>query len=302
LTFRRIAGGPPAIRQIDLCMAGFPPLQFQTLNGHWLDQPFPPLNLVQIPPGLFVDHDCDGITPDVGPLPGSSNFFPGVRVERCGGSCAGPPPQPPVKRLTLEQAVLAQHGVLPAQVPPPDGDGDGFGDDADNCPGNFNPRQGDQDDDSVGDVCDNCPFVCNVDQANADGDAAGDACDCSPFDPTVFAAPVAIDARASRTSFAGDVQVFWASLDPVCGSATDYDVLRGTLSALLAGGYPGAAICVADNAADTPYNEAAGACLAPLGDGCWYLLRGQNSCGAGTYANLTQIPPHPLDGFASPCP
>jgi len=69
-------------------------------------------------------------------------------------------------------------------------DGDGVGDNGDNCPGSFNPGQEDLDGDGEGDVCDldtdndgvpdesdNCPFIANLGQENADGDAFGDVCD-----------------------------------------------------------------------------------------------------------------------------
>jgi hypothetical protein len=104
-------------------------------------------------------------------------------VPRCGPDCDGHPPQ--VKRLTQEHAPLAAHNVLPAQVPPPDGDGDGIGDDADNCPAVANADQRDRDGDGVGDACDNCPNLCNTDQADSDGDGAGDACDCNPAVPAI---------------------------------------------------------------------------------------------------------------------
>ena len=79
-------------------------------------------------------------------------------------------------------------------------DGDGDGDNCDNCPGLPNPDQSDRDADGVGDacdlcadvvdgtnadldgdgdgdVCDNCPNVANPNQADADRDGAGDVCD-----------------------------------------------------------------------------------------------------------------------------
>lgn len=74
-----------------------------------------------------------------------------------------------------------------------DSDGDGIGDDLDNCPQVANPDQADADEDGRGDACDganddvdvdgilndvdNCRFVANPDQADVDGDGAGDACD-----------------------------------------------------------------------------------------------------------------------------
>ncbi|MBK9071112.1 MAG: thrombospondin type 3 repeat-containing protein [Myxococcales bacterium] len=95
-------------------------------------------------------------------------------------------------------------------------DGDGLGNDADNCPNVFNPirpvdngAQGDFDADGEGDVCDvcplnadttscssinpndsdgdgvlnaadNCPELANADQADADSDGKGDLCDACP--------------------------------------------------------------------------------------------------------------------------
>lgn len=82
----------------------------------------------------------------------------------------------------------------------PDGDGDGVGDDWDNCPVLANPDQDDYDLDDIGDLCDlctdsdgdnfgnpgfplnecdedNCPDVYNPGQEDSDGDGIGDVCD-----------------------------------------------------------------------------------------------------------------------------
>lgn len=58
-----------------------------------------------------------------------------------------------------------------------DTDEDGFGDEVDNCPGDYNPGQEDTDKDSVGDACDNCKDVQNHNQEDKDGDVVGDACE-----------------------------------------------------------------------------------------------------------------------------
>ena len=72
--------------------------------------------------------------------------------------------------------MLASHGVIITQIPPPDGDDDGIGDDADNCPFDPNPLQEDQDNDSVGDLCDNCSLF-NPCQEDDDLDGVGNACE-----------------------------------------------------------------------------------------------------------------------------
>jgi hypothetical protein len=61
-----------------------------------------------------------------------------------------------------------------------DSDGDGVGDDTDNCPAVYNPAQDDKDEDGIGDLCDNCPDEANSDQVDSDGDGAGDICDLCP--------------------------------------------------------------------------------------------------------------------------
>jgi hypothetical protein len=84
-----------------------------------------------------------------------------------------------------------------------DADGDGLGDecdecaadalndhdrdsvcaDEDSCPFVFNPEQADGDGDGVADACENCPDVPNPDQEDADANGVGDACAlCPPFE------------------------------------------------------------------------------------------------------------------------
>src|SRR5207249_2960784 len=107
LTFRRISDG--AIRTLDPGAMGMPPLDFHTTNGHWVDQADPILQLLNVAPGRLVDGDCDPGTAPAGPLQGTSNFHPGIRVQRDGSGCAGPPPGQH-KRLSDEDAMLAAHG------------------------------------------------------------------------------------------------------------------------------------------------------------------------------------------------
>jgi len=61
-----------------------------------------------------------------------------------------------------------------------DCDGDGIGNQVDNCPAIPNPGQEDMDNDGVGDLCDNCPAISNPTQWDIDGDGLGDVCDNCP--------------------------------------------------------------------------------------------------------------------------
>jgi hypothetical protein len=154
-----------AIRVLDFGQLAIPPIQFQATDARWVYTPDHGLNVLLVQQGANTDGNCDG-APD-GALFGSSNFVPGVWTTDC--ECDPPPGEPiQVKRMTFEEALLAQHGVLPAQEPPPDTDGDGVGDDADNCPEAPNPLQEDSDDDGNGDLCDNCPATTNTCQDDTD--------------------------------------------------------------------------------------------------------------------------------------
>nr|MBA2321043.1 cadherin domain-containing protein [Deltaproteobacteria bacterium] len=65
-----------------------------------------------------------------------------------------------------------------------DGDGDGFDDEADNCPGEANGDQEDTDLDGLGDACDACPVG---DPGDIDEDGTCDGVDACPGDSTVDA-------------------------------------------------------------------------------------------------------------------
>lgn len=66
--------------------------------------------------------------------------------------------------------------------------------------------------------------------------------------------------------------------DPVAG-ATTYDVLRGLLGQLPVGSGPGES-CLATGISGTTTSDPA---TPPVASGYWYLARGKNACGTGTY-------------------
>jgi agmatine/peptidylarginine deiminase len=121
--------------------------------------------------------------------------------------------------------------------------------------------------------CDNCPEVPNVTQANADLDPNGDACDCNPNNATVFAIPAEIGGMLAESP----ATFSWETAAPGAGSATLYDVLRGELSTL-GSGYGDT--CLASDWSDLTIDDAS---PIPPDTGYYYLVRGTNSCGIGTY-------------------
>jgi Thrombospondin type 3 repeat len=190
--------------------------------------------------------------------------------------------------------------------PNPDGDGDGVATVCDNCPTVPNAVQQDADHDAVGDACDNCPTVANATQADADGDGHGDACDCAPTTAGSWAVPAEVAGLVVEKGSGGaDVVVLsWGSLAAQAGPSVRYDQLTGTLGSLLAtAGFSGAS-CLGNDATTTSVSTAQSWPPASGAYGYWYLARGQDSCGRGTYGDATPVPDprDPLDGSGSPCP
>jgi len=152
----------------------------------------------------------------------------------------------------------------------------------------------DTDTDGIADAFDNCPLAANPGQQNFDGDAEGDTCDpdddndtfadfadCRPLDPTLWAAPgespVTVDYLDPDT-------LAWTSLAAAAGPATTYDVARGPLADLHGGQPPGdefaGAACFLNAAAALTADDAE---IPAVGAGFYYLVRGDNLCGIGSW-------------------
>jgi hypothetical protein len=133
----------------------------------------------------------------------------------------------------------------------------------------------DPDRDGRVDVIDNCPLVANPGQEDADSDGAGDVCDCAPGDATAFDTPE----ETSGLRFEEDkTTLVWASQTAAAGSGTTYDVIRADLSGLPVGSSPEA--CLEPGSVDASAEDNA---TTPPRTGSWYLVRGRNNCGLGTY-------------------
>lgn len=154
-----------------------------------------------------------------------------------------------------------------------DGDMDGFPDFYDNCPLLPN-NQGDGDTDGRGDLCDNCPAVANPSQSDQDTDGQGDDCDCAVLDPTNSVPLEVLDLTVAHG--APFTEVSWPDLP---GSPL-YDLAGSTISSLAAGGTLGAG-CLEDDLGANMHTDPR--TDPPPGDGYYYMVRGENACGYGTY-------------------
>jgi uncharacterized repeat protein (TIGR01451 family) len=116
-----------------------------------------------------------------------------------------------------------------------------------------------------------------------DGDGVADGSDCAPLDPGAFAVPVEV----SGLRFEADRETLaWDSGAPGAGPGTVHDLMRGDLAELPVGS--GAEeTCVA---ARLPGGSQADASIPLGGTGFWYLARGRNACGMGTYGSRTGGP------------
>lgn len=113
---------------------------------------------------------------------------------------------------------------------------------------------------------------------DADGDGIADACDCAPADSGAYDAPREI----AHLEVADAATVLWDSASREAGAGTVYDLVRGTLQELMAAGSIAGAGCVASATSATTFSEA----LTPAPDeGFYYVVRGRNACGTGTWGD-----------------
>jgi probable HAF family extracellular repeat protein len=119
------------------------------------------------------------------------------------------------------------------------------------------------------------PFV--VSQGDSDGDGASDAADCAPLDAAAYATP----GEVTGLRFDSDrTTITWSTATVGSGAGTVHDLLRGVVRELPAGS--GALeTCTPGIPAATTQDIS----TPPVGEAFWYLVRGRNACGAGTYGS-----------------
>jgi hypothetical protein len=232
------------------------------------------------------DADFDGCADAYDPNPGQTDpdQIDGDGIADVCDNC--PFAANPVQEDADEDGVGDACDNCPAATNPQQGDADqdGRGDACDNCPFAANPVQEDADQDGVGDACDNCPAAANPQQGDADQDGRGDACDCAPQNPGAWAVPGPVAGLVLSESLAnpGILSLSWDPLSAQAGPAVTYDLVRGSLLALRSGSFEN--VCLAD---DVPGAKFSGPQPEPPTDeGFWYMVRGANACGVGTYEPL----------------
>ena len=124
---------------------------------------------------------------------------------------------------------------------------------------------------------------------NSDGDAAPDACDCAPTNAGAFALPP----EAQHLRFPAKTTLAWDPLAALSGTGVRYDLLRGDVATLRHDGNIGGATCVARNTA-TP--GASDTSVPAAGAASYWLVRGRNTCGLGTWGTMSSGTPRSYTG------
>jgi hypothetical protein len=124
---------------------------------------------------------------------------------------------------------------------------------------------------------------------DVDGDGYPACAECNDTDPLAWFSPVEVTNLSAAGS--GPTALSWNDQGALVGPGTTYDLVSGTLVM----GAPGFASATCLQAAGSPSYSDTRAGPAP-GLGYWYLARGKNSCGAGTYGT------GPRDAGISSCP
>ena len=228
-----------------------------------------------------TDDDNDGVLDGADTASLNRLVCRDVDADQC-DDCAGGTDAPSIDGPDYDHDGLCDRGD-------PDDDNDGVLDASDGQPRNANAC-GDLD----GDQCDDCVVastpspandgtdadldgLCNFGDPDDDNDGVSDWIDCAPLDGTLRAAPAEV-VGVGLGSGGNKNRLSWTNPQAQGGSATVSDALRGTLVGLPVGS--GVEACVASGISlaqlDDATSPSSGAAL-------WYLVRGRNACGTGSY-------------------
>lgn len=135
---------------------------------------------------------------------------------------------------------------------------------------------------------------------DADGDGIPASEDCDDGDNGLYHAPGEVT-HLNVTKSGETATCSWDSMADTAGPSTTYDMVSGLVSALRADGGFGGASCLADDLAAPSYDDTRSG--PDPADAYYYLSRGQNGCGTGTWGDAT-IDPDPRDDLdaSGPCP
>ncbi len=124
--------------------------------------------------------------------------------------------------------------------------------------------------------------------------------DCDPNSAGAFSVPPRVLGLDVRIDSVNGIELRWESLGPVAGSGTLHDVVTGSVGELRQTGFAGATCAVAgtpDAGVSDPTSDP------QPGDGIYFLVRGHNVCGDGTWSEPGALPsPREALDLASPCP
>jgi hypothetical protein len=127
-----------------------------------------------------------------------------------------------------------------------------------------------------------CQYVYNTDPCNdGNGCTADDTC----FEGGCFGSPITAPPDVTGVALQPDrATVTWTSVT----YATSYDAVRGNVSALPVGPGGGDEHCFNDLTSPSLFDNTP----LPPGGIVWYLVRGENSCGVGTFGTESNGFPH----------
>lgn len=155
-----------------------------------------------------------------------------------------------------------------------DDDGDGVSDCAGDCnDGNAGVHPG------AAETCngldDDCDGAVDDLDLDLDGVSVCGVGDCNDADAGAFAAPPEV----VSLWFTDETTLTWTSTADAAGSGTVHDVVIGLVSQ----GAPGSGVSETCVTVPAGTDTAIHAGLPPSGDVSWYIVRGRNDCGAGSY-------------------